>query len=118
MPSPARVIAIEPLAPSKPAWGVACNGCGLCCLFEPCPLGMVISRRRRGACVALRWLETERRYRCGALAQPERVLGELLPRRLSPVAGRLAPALRRWAQRWIAPGIGCDSHLSATRIPP
>jgi hypothetical protein len=29
-------------------------------------------------------------------------------RRLAP---GLAPGLRRWAVRWIAAGMGCDSHL-------
>ncbi len=43
-------------APAQPAMGQPCNGCGLCCLAEPCPLGMLVSRRRHGACVALRWL--------------------------------------------------------------
>jgi hypothetical protein len=50
-----HVIRIEPLAPVKPATGSPCNGCGVCCLAEPCPLGMLVSRRRHGRCSALRW---------------------------------------------------------------
>ena len=50
-----QVVHWHPEAPPKPPEGAPCNGCGLCCLAEPCPLGMLVSRRRTGACVALRW---------------------------------------------------------------
>ncbi len=102
--TPARVVWIEPDAPPKPAWGHPCNGCGVCCLLEPCPVGIVLSRRRRGACVALRWVVAERRYRCGALHDPGNVLGweyGALGRCLSAV---VRPLLRRW----IAAGVDCD----------
>jgi MinD superfamily P-loop ATPase len=102
-----RTVVIHPLAPPKVATGVACNGCGLCCLYEPCPLGIVLSRTRQGACHALRWDEALGQYRCGALVASEEVLAKVLPRMLR----RLAPGLRRWAVRWIAAGMGCDSHL-------
>ena len=59
---------IHPNAPPQPALGAPCNGCGLCCLLEPCPLGMVLSRKRTGACVALRWSEAQQRYLCGAIS--------------------------------------------------
>lgn len=95
-----RVIAIHPDAPPKPAWGQPCNGCGVCCLQEPCPVGVLLSRRRDGACDALRWSEAESRYRCGLLSQP----ADVLPRPLRPWALPIARA----AHRWIAAGIGCD----------
>lgn len=111
----ARVFWIQPEAPPKPALGEPCNGCGLCCLAEPCPIGMVVSLRRTGTCRALVWSETERRYQCGMLVQPLRHLG--LPA-LSPSAwpNRL---LRRWSARMIAAGIGCDAELTvADPLPP
>lgn len=92
-----RVIAIHAAAPAKPALGAACNGCGVCCLSEPCPLGMLLSRRRTGPCSALRWAEAARRYECGA------------------VAGRRGP----WAvlaRRWIAAGRGCDSDAEVGAV--
>jgi hypothetical protein len=99
--SPAAVtIAIHPLAPPKPAWGQPCNGCGVCCLSEPCPVGMLISRRRRGACDALVWDAPGARYRCGLLVDA----AAQLPAPLRPVA----PLVQRWARRVIAAGIGCD----------
>ncbi|MEK9802796.1 MAG: hypothetical protein VW475_05250, partial [Curvibacter sp.] len=71
---PQQIIHIQPAAPSKPAQGQPCNGCGVCCLVEPCPLGQLLSRRRRGACSALRWEEGAALYRCGALTAPAEVL--------------------------------------------
>ncbi len=94
-----RVIHIEPLAPPKPAERAACNGCGVCCLAAPCPVGMLVSRRRSGRCNALAWSATERRYFCGMLTEPERHVGWL---------GRW---LQRPMRRWIAAGQGCDSDL-------
>lgn len=95
-----RVILLHPAAPAKPAVGAACNGCGLCCAAEPCPLGMGLSRRRKGACVALAWDTATHQYRCGALAEPSRWLPWL--------PARLAQALVR---RWIAAARGCDAEF-------
>ena len=101
-----QVILIHPEAPPKPALGAACNGCGVCCLAEPCPLGMLASRRRRGACRALRWSEPQRRYVCGMVAAPLEVLGWR-----GHLAQALAPRLARWARRWISAGRGCDADI-------
>jgi Fe-S-cluster-containing hydrogenase component 2 len=86
----ARVIAIHADAPAKPPIGQACNGCGVCCLAEPCPLGALVSRRLSGACAALRWDGAGRHYRCGLVSQGRSWLSAL-------------------ARRWIAAGRGCDS---------
>lgn len=86
----ARVIAIHAHAPAKPDLGQACNGCGVCCMAEPCPLGMLLTLRRRGPCGQLRWSAVSRRYVCGAVAD-----------RPGPWAAL--------ARRWIAAGRGCDS---------
>jgi len=63
---------------------------------------MLVSRRRQGACVALRWDDVQKRYLCGMVADP----GE--------VTGLRSPRLQRWlravAQRWIAAGAGCDAQ--------
>ena len=99
-----QVIHIHPEAPSKPALGAPCNGCGVCCLAEPCPLGQVISRKRSGACEALRWSEADGLYRCGGLTDTEGLLG--------PRWRWAAPLLRRLARRWIAAGVGCDATIT------
>ena len=38
---------------NKPAYGDPCNGCGLCCLAEPCPIAKEILGQSEGACKAL-----------------------------------------------------------------
>lgn len=87
-------------APAKPVVGAACNGCGVCCASEPCPIGTMVSLSRRGRCRALAWDNALRRYRCG-----------LLPRPAPGPASR--PAGLTWRERllrrWIGAGIGCDS---------
>lgn len=95
-----QVIYLHALAPAKPALGAACNGCGVCCATEPCPLGMWLSRRRRGACVALRWSARDHRYLCGALSQPT-LWWPWLPEAWA----------RHLVRRWIAAGVACDADL-------
>ncbi|MGA0571524.1 hypothetical protein ACO2Q9_12485 [Variovorax sp. VNK109] len=104
-----QIVHVHPDAPPKPVFGAPCNGCGLCCLSEPCPVGIVVSRRRRGACDALRWREAESRYVCGMVADPADVLGAHWR--------WAAPLIRRMARRWIAAGSGCDAHLESGRYP-
>ena len=89
-----QIILIHPDAPIQPARGDACNGCGVCCLAEPCPVGMIVSRKRRGACVALRWDDAHHRYRCGMMSKR---------------IGWWPNLLRRLMQRYIAAGQGCDA---------
>lgn len=109
MGAPGQVIHVHPAAPPKPPEGAACNGCGVCCLAEPCPLGMLLSGRRSGACRALRWDDGAARYLCGAMTQPDQVLGTRWR--------WLAPALRRLAGRWIAAGAGCDASMAVSAAP-
>lgn len=111
-----QIILIQPEAPPKPVTGAPCNGCGVCCLLEPCPLGVLLSGRREGACVAVRWQAVVQQYRCGALSAPLEILQDALPRTLWPVLPWLAPLLARLAKRWIAVGQGCDSSVESTLL--
>ena len=113
MPKTYQRILIHPEAASKPAMGAPCNGCGVCCLVEPCPLGILLSRRRQGACLALRWSEEQHQYRCGALSAPQDVLLNLLPRPFKGLAPALAASLSAVAGRWIAVNQGCDSSVES-----
>lgn len=78
-------------APAKPAEGQPCNGCGVCCALETCPLGQLRFLRRRGPCPALTWSDEAGRYHCGLL----------LAHSPDSLRGRLCA-------RWIAAGSGCD----------
>jgi len=66
---------------------------------------MLVSRRRRGRCRALRWDSMQAQYRCGMVSQP-RVILPWLPR-------ALGPAVRWLARRWISSASGCDASLAA-----
>lgn len=110
-----RIVHIHPEAPPKPQPGQRCNGCGVCCLYEPCPLGCLLSRRRRGACMALRWSVVDACYRCAAVSASSEVAQAALPAWLHGLVPALAAGLQRWAPRWIAAGHGCDASLEVQR---
>ena len=103
---PARVVWIHPQAPQPPGFGQPCNGCGLCCLTQPCPLGMFIGRTTQGPCSALIWSEGAGAYRCGVLASPSQFV-PWLP----------AGLVRGLARRWISAGSGCDAPLARDDFP-
>jgi len=96
--SPPVVIHLHRQAPTKPAVGAPCNGCGVCCALETCPLGRLRFLQANGPCPALEW--HDERYRCGLLTSPLRYFPGW-------PAG-LAAWLGRWAARWISAGSGCD----------
>ena len=116
MPKLHITIHAEPQAPQKPALGAPCNGCGVCCLMEPCPLGVLLTGRRSGACAALRWRSDLSLYRCGAITEPSLVLLASLPSALRWIAPPLAWLMQRLAHRWVAAGIGCDCDAHASHL--
>ena len=73
---------------TKPAYGEPCNGCGVCCQYETCPLARLRYWQVKGPCPALAWSAEQGRYLCGMLVR----------------AGWFKPLIHRW----IAAGIGCD----------
>lgn len=106
------IVWLHAQAPAKPPPGAPCNGCGVCCAWQPCPVGVVLSRRRRGACVALRWEEPPGRYRCGVLADAARPrTGTTLPARAWQWLARACIA------RWIGAGTGCDCDAQVEARP-
>jgi len=117
IPGPGRIVHIQAEAPAKPELGQPCNGCGLCCLSEPCPVGVLASRRRQGACAALRWSADSGRYVCGMLDRPWQELGAERTWALDPGSWPNR-ALARLCRRWIAAGIGCDADLQVQPAPP
>jgi len=104
---PQRVILLRADAATKPAFGAPCNGCGLCCAAAPCPLGVLVSRRRRGRCRALIWDRQQALYRCAMVSAPARVL------RWLPLWARGLVA--RGSRRWISSASGCDATIEVER---
>lgn len=100
-----RTIWLRVEAPAKPAAGQPCNGCGVCCAAEPCPVARVFLSQEVGTCRALVWVKAEQHYRCGMLLQPADYL-RFLPRAWQAW-------FRRLIARWIAAGTACDSDAEA-----
>jgi hypothetical protein len=98
-----RTIWLHRDAPPKPEFGEPCTGCGVCCASEPCPLGMLLSWRRRGRCRLLRYEPAHSRYRCGLMPEAS--------------AAWPLPVLRALVARWIGAGLGCDSSAEAIAPP-
>ncbi len=111
MPKFIAEIHIAQGAPPKPPFGAPCNGCGACCLLEPCPLGVLLYGRRQGECQALRWCATTLQYRCGVIISPHEVLQDRLPRGWHFLLPGLTRVSDRWARRWVAAGTGCDCDV-------
>ncbi len=113
-----EVIHIHPEAPPKPREGAPCNGCGVCCLAEPCPVGVVVSRRFKGACKALVWSDAAGRYHCGMLGG--RSAGsEAAPDSATRTdrAGWMRRLWVWWVRRMISAGSGCDASIEVARLP-
>lgn len=100
-----QVIWLHSQAPAKPDYGQACNGCGVCCSAEPCPVARVFLWQRRGACRALEWHTDAGAYRCGMLLRPAHYLYFI------PVV--LQTWFSRLVSRWIAANSFCDSTVEA-----
>lgn len=101
-----QTVMLHAAAPAKPPEGAPCNGCGLCCAAERCPVARLFLPRGSGACGALEWADGVRQYRCGMVAHPGDYL-RWLPQRWQAAAGR-------WFATRIAAGAGCD--FDATEI--
>lgn len=96
-----QTITIHRDAPAKPAQGAPCNGCGVCCAADPCPVARLFLWQWRGACRALIWDESTGHYRCGMLSDPAK-------------HSRIVPAIcnglaKGFFAKRIAAGAGCDS---------
>jgi hypothetical protein len=94
-------ISLHAEAPDKPEFGAPCNGCGVCCAIETCPVGRLRFLRKSGPCPALEWDAGARRYWCGMVRRTAAYL---------PLPPALARLLSPLFARWIAAGRACDSQ--------
>lgn len=87
--------------PAKPPKGAACNGCGVCCLAEPCQLAQAFLHVETGPCPALEYADG--RTYCGIVRRPAHYLfGQEMPQ---SETGRLSVALAEM----LGLGHGCDA---------
>lgn len=96
---------------AKPAFGMPCNGCGLCCRMEVCLLGLELGNR--AACKAL-VAKQDGSYSCGLVLDPYRYLPEDRLRTWKSIDGLQAgageQALKDYHAKMLAAGRGCDSE--------
>lgn len=85
--------------PEKPLWGTACNRCGLCCLVETCPLGLLFFGPAKSPCPALKLDGGQ--SACQLIADP----AALLPPLIAADAGEMARLM-------LGSGEGCDSEMT------
>ncbi|CAG7857722.1 hypothetical protein MCAMS1_02654 [biofilm metagenome] len=98
-----QTIILHQQAPDKPDYAAKCNGCGVCCAAEPCPVAHLLLWQFRGACKAWQWQKDKRRYQCGMVVEPKKYL------RFLPEA--LTSFISKWCAVRIALDIGCDSKV-------
>lgn len=96
--------------PEKPPHGSPCNGCGLCCEAELCPLAAALYRRWEGPCPALTSTDDGRKI-CGLATDP---------RAHFPAKVRRWGAfeMRRTATVLIGAGVGCDAQVEGEPASP
>ena len=98
-----QTITIHALAPEKPPIDQPCNGCGICCALEPCPVSLALLWPHQQPCRALTWDDATRRYLCGMVVAPAQHL-KLIPDFANGVASKLF-------KRWIAANQSCDAEI-------
>jgi hypothetical protein len=98
-----QIIQIHAQAPAKPALGQPCNGCGVCCAAEPCPVSLALLWPHTAPCQALVWSNDNKRYLCGMVSEPTSFI-KWLPKRLDKLASKIF-------KRWIAANTLCDADV-------
>lgn len=88
--------------PAYPGKTYPCNGCGMCCLIEPCPASLEVFGANSQVCPALEF--EEGRYWCGLMRHPEQH-GATLPELEAIAPG----ASTQYHKALIGADVGCDS---------
>lgn len=96
--------------PQKPPYGSPCNGCGVCCEEELCPIAHRIFGRWEGPCEILEDAGDGRRV-CGLLAHPERHVPALVE-----LVG--AEIMRETTEALLGVGVGCDAQMEGEPADP
>ena len=92
--------------PEKPAYGSPCNGCGMCCIAEQCPISQMLFGEH-DLCPALTRMGNV--YACGLLCDTARYA--------VPVSDKVDSALRAAIAYLLGAGRGCDARLIEEDVP-
>lgn len=84
----------------KPRPAAPCNGCGLCCIAERCPIALAVAGEGPGPCPLLE--RQGERFGCGMILDPARHAPALAEREGAEVLSAAAALL-------LGAGKGCDS---------
>lgn len=84
--------------PRKPPEGAACNGCGLCCAVQLCPLALEFLDAAAAPCPAMEFADG--RFWCGLARRPSRYFG------VPAFSNRM---LRPMVHEALSIGEGCDA---------
>ncbi len=90
--------------PRKPRESEPCNGCGHCCVEEPCALAAEFLSCTTGPCVALEY--TDGRTYCGLVRNP---IQHLLGRTAADEHAGLVGGLQAHLAGVLRLGAGCDA---------
>lgn len=90
-------------APTYPGFGKTCNGCGQCCIIEPCQLARDYAGVREGPCPVL--VREGTAWRCGLTIEPHRHMPGLAGKPFADAV--LAPMF----SEALGIGRGCDAEM-------
>ncbi len=99
-------------APTKPRQDDPCNGCGICCILEPC-LVATQYLKATDKCPALEWSAPDKRFYCGMVVRPLHYLVNIQAPHLKGVTP--PPDFEPQVRDWIIDTLGgidgrCDSE--------
>lgn len=96
------------MPPAYPGYGQKCNGCGLCCIDQPCPVADNLRVWKDGKCKALQLVDGV--YRCGMMTTPDKFTKYVPKNKRAEAAANI--------RRQLGSGVYCDArradHLGRT----
>jgi hypothetical protein len=118
---PRPLVGRAELPVAKPRYGQPCNGCGYCCIEQPCALAVEMLKCATGPCIALE-SDGTRTY-CGFVRRPLAYLwqvsapGRTLPPDEGATPSQAEAELSSRLAAALGLGMGCDAEDPAERQP-